>query len=127
MAHIAASDITDDVVARFDLTEYLALAETELADLAEQRGVGSGDISDPLHYKVKQWLVAWVCMRVCLDKIGVNNTDVPAEIEKYTVKYKLYLKREASLRTEISISMLVDQVDEMRDRANPNHGWLFRG
>lgn len=127
MSEIVAADITDGVISQFTLTSYLTEADNELYDLAESFGVyDTDDIeTDPLHYKVKRYLVAFVCMRVAQDKSGVNNTETP-DIEKYRIKYLDYKREVDKLRSQISQPMITGNVDQIKDRAI-GFGSIFRG
>lgn len=128
MPNISAGDISDKVLAQHTLTAYLTEADNELYDLAEQLGVidsASIEIA-PLHFKVKRYLIAYVCMRVCEDNQGLNNNDIP-EMDKYAVKYKQYKGTCDRLRPQISREMILGTVDEQRDRAGVSSGVLYRG
>jgi hypothetical protein len=127
MSYIAAGDVTDKVLNQFDLSSYITESDSELDDLAEELGVRDAtDIEDsPLHYKAKRFLIAFVCMRVAQDNMGVNNVEVP-EVEKYVIKYNVYRKEYSKLKGEITAPMLTGDVDEMRDRAGVGTGILFR-
>ena len=96
MAYISDSDITDKLANQFSasFSTYHSLTDNQLLDIAEQIGVrdsddisvdGSGYISS---WFIKQYLVAWFCMRLFLDKMGINNVTL-SEDEKYAVKYDL--------------------------------------
>lgn len=128
MSYLKEADITDTVLSKHTLTGYITESDSELDDVAETLGVRDPtDIeTSPLHYKIKRYLICFVCMRVAQDKMGVNNVDLP-EIEKYTIKYNVYRKELAKLRTQITAPMLTGDVDEMRDRAGVQTGILFRG
>jgi hypothetical protein len=127
MSYLSPSDITDAVVKQHTLTAYLTEADAELLDMAESLGVmSSTSIVAPLHNTVKQFLTAYVCMRVCEDNVGVNNLPIPAE-DKYEVKRSIYEKKYQALRSRISSPMLTGTVDEARDRAGAKSGIIFRG
>lgn len=127
MSYITADDVTANVAIGFDLEPYIAEADGEIDDLAEKLGVrDTTDIeTNPLHYKVKRYAVAYVLMRLCQDKAGTNNVDLP-EVEKYLALYNVYRKEVEAVRSQIGAEMLVGDVDELRDRAK-NTGTLFRG
>jgi len=115
--YINANDIKANISIGFDLEEYLEEADGEIEDLAQKLGVSTTDIeTNPIHYKVKRYGVVYVLMRLCQDKIGTNNPDVP-EIEKYMVLYGVYMKEYERLKSEISVEMLTGNVNEIRDRA----------
>lgn len=124
---ITDPDITDNVIKKFQLTDYIAETNNEIWDVAEKKGVR--DATDlelsPVHHKIKRCAVAYLCMRVSEDFMGTNNNDIP-EMEKYAIKYKVYHDRYIELRGEISRSMFTGDVDEVRDRANLRTGIIFR-
>jgi len=81
--------------------------------------------TDPVHFKVKQYAVAWVGREMCRDYMGTNNNDLPVEIEKYAVKYKIYKDRVKELAGEITEEVLTGDVGDASDRATTHR--LFRG
>ena len=123
--YIKTEDITDKVVNVFDLispTDYLAEADQEVIDLAARNGVFDADdiATESGHvksHKVLRYAVVFLCMRVCQDKMGVNNTDLPIEIEKYAVKYNMYMKELKMLDGQITKEMITDTVDQVSERA----------
>lgn len=127
MAYITSADISDKVVEQHTLTDYLTEADNEMIDIAEQNGVTSiaSIEDDPLHFKIKRYLIAYVCMRVCEDNQGLNNNDIP-EMDKYAVKYKQYKTTCDRLRPQISREMITGDIDEARDRAGTSSGVLYR-
>jgi hypothetical protein len=117
MSYINPDDLKASVAIGFDLEPYLEEADGEINDLAQRNGIFSSDIqTNPLHYKVKRYGVVYILMRLCQDKLGTNNTDIP-DIEKYMVLYGIYLKELEKLKSEISVEMMTGEVDEQRDRA----------
>jgi hypothetical protein len=124
--YITVDDIKSNIVAGFELQSYLDESDEEVQDLAERLGVRDpSDIKVPLHYKIRRYAVVYTIMRLCQDKIGTNNIELP-EYEKYLVQYQMYKKELEELRGQISIEMLIGQVNEIRDRA-VNTGTIFRG
>lgn len=120
MAYLVAADITDKVISNgvFSLTDYLDEADDAVNALAETHGIYSTDLieTDPLHYLVKRYAISYLCMRVCQDKMGVNNVDFP-DSEKYAVKYDMYSRAIPDLRNMITRDMLTGTVDEVSDRS----------
>jgi len=125
--YLEYDDIKANIANGFELEPYLDEADSEVIDLAETLGVRNTDDieNNPLHYKIKRYAVVFVLMRVCQDKIGTNNVELP-DLEKYTVLYNMYFKELARLKGEISVEMVTGQVNETRDRAI-NTGTIFRG
>lgn len=131
MAYIANSDITDVLANQFSssFSVYHALVDNQLLDLAERLDVDTTDIDTDddgyiSSWAIKQYLVAWFCMRLFLDKMGLNNIDL-AESEKYAVKYELYRKMATTMEVKITREMLMGNVETIRDRVAFSHH-LFR-
>jgi len=128
--YISASDLTDKVINSFPSatrTAKITLSTTALNDLAATKGVDSDSIeTDPVHYLVKQWCIAWVGMEICFDHMGTNNNEF-AEQEKYRIKYREYRERVNDLTSQITPQVLYGSTDSIRDRATVKMGILFRG
>lgn len=126
MSYISSDDILDTIVTGLDLSPYLAEVKLEIEDLAEQKGVrDTTQISDPIHYKLKRYGICYVIMRVCQDKLGLNDVSIP-ELEKYKIKYDMYKKEIAELRDLITYEMITGTIGAIRDRV-VNTGLIFRG
>lgn len=113
MAYISDIDITDEVVKQFltQFSTYHSLVDNKLIDVGLSLGVDAGDFNlDDNGYisnwYIKQYLVCWFCMRLCLDKMGMNNVSI-SEMEKYAVKYNFYLKEADKMERQITKSMLI--------------------
>ena len=122
MSYIEYSDITDSVVRAFGettVTPYITKSDYQVNDVAEQLGITDTDQieTDPVHFKIKEYAIAYVGREVCMDKMGMNNNNLPVEIEKYAVKYKLYREKVLALRKELSLPMFNGTVDQAKDRA----------
>lgn len=133
MAYIQDSDITDEVAKQFtsSFATYHTLSDSQLIDLGVQLGVddtddfavdGSGYISS---WFIKQYLVCWFCMRLFLDKAGINNVSNPMDEEKYYVKYNFYKKETEKKESKITRQMLTGNVNSISDRADFNN-FLYR-
>jgi hypothetical protein len=131
MSYIQATDVTDSVVNAFTLTAYITEADLEVNDIAARRGVFDTDDIDVdddgyvTSYKLKRYAITFVCYRVCQDKMGLNNNDLPIEIEKYAVKHKMYKSEFDQLDGQITAEMITGAVDQVADRATAQR--LFRG
>lgn len=128
--YIDSGDITDQVLLDTGLSTLLdaklTASDDAVEDLAEQFGVEAADIeTDPVHFKIKEWAVAWVGMKMCFDIMGKANAEIP-EIEKYKIKYNDYVAQLNSYRTEITYKILTGTVTEARDRGIRS-GILYRG
>lgn len=120
--YIKVEDIKDKVVNVFALDDYLVETDQEVIDLAARNGVFDADdiATEDGHvksHKVLRYAVVFLCMRVCQDKTGVNNTDLPVEIEKYAVKFKMYKDELKMLDGQITKEMITGTVDQVADRA----------
>lgn len=126
MSYLQSEDITANVATGFDLEPYLIEADGEINDQAEKLGVRTtSDIeTNPLHYKIKRYGVAYVLLRVTQDKIGTNNPEI-SDQDKYLSLYEVYRRELESLRPQLSYEMFTGQIDEIRDRANST-GILYR-
>lgn len=126
MSYITRELIKDKIIENFDIADYIEETENEINDLAETLGVSVDDIEDdPLHYKIIRYGVAFCLKRLCQDKTGANNVDLP-DIEKYYIKYKMYDKDVKELKPQITREMFEGYVDEIKDRARVS-GTLYRG
>jgi len=124
--YIQVDDIKSNIVQGFELQPYLYETDEEVRDAAERLGViDPDDIHIPLHYKIKRYAVVYTLMRLCQDKMGTNNVEMP-EMEKYAVQYGMYNKELEQLRGQLSIEMFTGKVNEIRDRAI-NTGTIYRG
>jgi len=118
MAYIQSTDVTDSVVNAFDLTNYITEADLEVNDIAARRGILDTDdiaVDDDGYissYKLKRYAITFVCYRVCQDKMGLNNNDLPVEIEKYAVKHKMYKAEFDQLDGQITAEMIAGEVDQ---------------
>jgi hypothetical protein len=117
--YITISDITDTIATGFttEMTNvYIPRSTEAVNDLAETQGIESEDIeTNPVHFKIKRYAVAYALRELCLDKIGFNNVEI-AEIEKYRIKYMEYNNRVNQLATQITPPMFTGEVDEAIDR-----------
>jgi hypothetical protein len=126
MSYISSDDILDTIVSGLDLSPYLAEVKLEIEDLAEQKGVrNTDDIADPIHYKLKRYGICYVVMRLCQDKLGLNDVSIP-ELEKYKIKYDMYRKECSELRDLVTYEMITGKISAIRDRAIST-GLIFRG
>lgn len=104
------TDITDKVISQHitaNDSAYLLEADQEIIDLAERRGVDDAVITSTLHFKLKRYGIYYVCMRVCEDNAGLNNTESPID-DKYFLKLDHYKKKLDNLIPQISSSMFTD-------------------
>ena len=126
MSYISRADVTDNIISNFDLAPYLIETDNEIIDLAESLGVSENAIeTNPLHNKIKRYAIAFCLMRLCQDKTGSNNIELP-EMEKYVVKYEIYRKEVEKLRQQINYEMFTGTVLTIRDRAVVS-GTIYRG
>lgn len=115
MAYITAADIKSNLVAGFNLTDYLSEADSEVVDIAEKLGVrDSTEIKTPLHYKIKRYAVVYCLMRLAQDKIGTNQPDTA--IEKYKDLYSLYRAELKDLYPQLTYEMVTGNVSSITGR-----------
>lgn len=125
MSYIQVSDLTDKMVEKIQLQNYLTKADAAIIDLAEELGVRTvADIkSDPLHFKVKRYGEVFIYARICSDFMGTNNVAILED--KYFVKGSKYEKELAQLKDEITREMLTGSVNQISDRS-VGCGIIFR-
>lgn len=135
MAYIANSDILDTLVNQFSssFTTYHTLTDFQMVDLAEQLGITDSDDIDTdddgyvSSFFIKRYLVAWFCMTLLFDKMGLNNVEF-SETEKYRVKYEYYKDIVQDKDKKITYEMVTGNVDEIADRSSgATSGLIFRG
>lgn len=116
MSYITESDIKADFTTGIDLSDYISRADSEIIDLAERKGVrNTDDISTPIHYKIKEYIVSWVLMQIALDSYGTNAVDTT--YEKYRDLYDIYKTRVNELYPQITYEMITGNVDSLVSRA----------
>lgn len=135
MAYISSDDVTDVLVRQFltSFSTYHTLTDSQMVDIAEQLGVTDSDDIDTdddgyvSSFFIKQYLVAWFCMRLLFDKIGINNVSIDDQ-EKYSVKYEFYRNIVEKKERRITREMITGDVDEVGDRSSGStSGLIFRG
>lgn len=129
-SYIDETDITDSAIQEAglatELTAKMNLVDDALEDMAMQKGVEDTDIeTDPVHYLVKRWCVAWVCMELCFDMIGKNKDETEADI--YNVKYQHYQRRLQDAESQINAEVLMGTADTQRERPGPRTGTIMIG
>jgi len=126
-SYLTADDVTANVAVGFDLEPYINEADGEIQDIAERLGIRSPDDSiqtNPLHYKIKRYGIAYILMRLCQDKAGSNNSEV-SDNEKYLNLYTMYRREVESLRPQLSYEMFIGNISAIRDRSTVS-GTIFR-
>jgi len=124
MSYLTAADIKSNLAQGFDLTQYLAEADSEINDVAEKLGVrDTASIKTPLHYKIKRYAIVFVLMRLAQDKIGTVSQDVA--VEKYRDQYEMYKTELRGLSSQITYEMVTGTVNSIIARSSV-HG-LYRG
>lgn len=126
-SYLTADDVTANIAVGFDLESYINEADGEINDVAERLGLRETDDieTNPLHYKIKRYGVAYILMRLCQDKAGSNNVDI-TENEKYLNLYAMYAREVERLRPQLSVEMFTGNVNSIAERAIVS-GTLFRG
>lgn len=114
MAYLTTADITDTIKGSFDLTNYLTLADAEIVNKARSYGLLETDIATPIDFCIKQWAVAWVLMRLCLDKTGASNPE-NIEGDKYFIKYNIYRDQNWYYAKKLTKEMFLGTVETQTD------------
>ena len=124
MSYIKADDIRSNLVAGFDIVDYLEEANNEVIDVAEKLGIRDTDlISTPVHYKIKRYGVVFVLMRLAQDKIGTNQSDVA--LEKYRDLYAMYKVELKELLPQLTYQMYTGTVQTITGRTSQSG--FYRG
>lgn len=113
--YIEASDITDNLMQDFTLTDYVKRANNALETLALERQLQISDIGFPVSQRVRDFCVYTACKLFMLDKMGTNNNGIPADIEKYSVKYKTYKKLADEQMQNLTWQVIAGDVDYRED------------
>lgn len=123
MTYIVGTDITDrlikDVVIHDD--SYFDRADAALNDLAVELDVETADISDPIHYRVKEYLKAFVGYSVCEDLMGQSPQKLVEEgiqDDPYEVKLRHYKKVLPEKKALITEEILKDEADQPEEFAS---------
>jgi hypothetical protein len=126
MSYISTSDIKDNITDGVNLQDYILRADEEINDLAQSLGIyDTDDIeTNPLHYKIRCYGEAFIIKNVCKNLMGKNDVQI-SDMETYAVKYNIYMKELAALKSEISQEMFTGVVNQIADRAVFS-GWIFR-
>jgi len=130
--YIKDSDITDMLARQFltSFPTYHTLTDAQMLNIAEQRGIFDVSLINVdeggyvLSSTVKQYLVYWFCMKLFLDKMGVNELAL-SDMEKYAVKYNLYSELVDKEERKITRYMIEGTVYNIPDQVQSNI--LFRG
>jgi hypothetical protein len=110
MAYITTADITDsvarDFVADVDtrLTAWMTNTTAEIESIAQEKGVAVADIETPIHYKIKEYAIAYYCFLIFQDSFGENDVEV-AEMEVHERKLQYYLEKCNALRPTLTKEM----------------------
>jgi len=124
MSYISTSDISDKIADGFDITPYILEADQAVEDLAERVGVRTvSDIkTNPVHYKIRRYATVYSLMRLCQDRIGAINPDMP-ESNKYLIQYGMYKKELDSLVQQIGARMFTGDISSISDRVSSVEIW----
>jgi hypothetical protein len=135
--YITKESIVDNIVKAFltantnALDAYFTEADDYLEDFAQTLGVYADDIDTDVGgqataFLVRRFCLVFLCMRVCQDKAGTNNIDSSPDMDKYYVKYNMYLKELSEVTKQITPEVLMNTVNSIKDRATTQGTFLFR-
>lgn len=65
--------IRDQLIAKAVTDEVIEEAKDSLLDIVNDLGLTEKDIPSPLPYKVRRYLVAWICNEVCMNMARTYN------------------------------------------------------
>ena len=122
--YITAADITATVAQDYNMSPYISGVNQDLEYLAYSLNVGSGEISEPVHYIIREYGKALCLRELYKDKIGANNNDM-ATSDKYMVLFELENKEVERLRRDITQEMFIGVADTPSELTRTTV--LFRG
>lgn len=109
--YIATTDITDSLARDFisgtdtRLDTWMTNTDLEIESIAQEKGVSTALIEKtPLHYKIKEYAIAYYCSLIFQDCFGENNVEL-AENEVYKAKLTYYLEKCNFLRPNLTKEM----------------------
>lgn len=115
MSYITAEDIKSNLIAGFDISDYIEEADQEINDVGQKLGIRDVSyISIPVHYKIRRYGIVFILMRLAQDKIGTNQPDIT--MEKYQMLYEMYQKELKILYSQLTYEMFTGNVDSMIGR-----------
>lgn len=124
MSYIAAEDIKSNLIAGFDISDYIEEADYEINDVAEKLGVrDTSNISIPLHYKIKRYGIVFILKRLSQDKLGTNQPDIA--LEKYQRLFEIYTEELKQLYPQLTYEMFTGTVKTQTGRTSSNG--FYRG
>jgi len=104
-----------------DLDEFVDLAENQVNDIAEARGVSVGDIkTDPVHYKITRYAQCYAIGMALVSYGKVNNNSKRGYSEKYHDYYK---EKIDTLEDQLTYQIFVGGVNSPLDRARVSNCW----
>lgn len=111
--YIATTDITDSVARDFvDLIDpridtWMTNVDLELESIAQEKGVAPEQIEKtPLHYKIKEYSIAYYCFLVFQDCFGENEVELATQ-EVHKQKLDYYLNKCNYLRPNLTKEMFI--------------------
>jgi hypothetical protein len=113
--YITTADVTSLVLSDFNLSGYVNAANSHLDGIAASLSM-SGQVSSPVNYLVKEYLVNYTSRQACLDKVGTNAVELGAT-DKYILLYEVFNREVERLRMYITPEILSDTVNEPSDTA----------
>ena len=109
--YIATTDITDSLAKNFidgtdsRLDAWMTNTDLEIESIAQEKGISTTQIEKtPLHYKIKEYAVAYYCSLIFQDCFGMNTVEIEAN-EAYKAKLTYYLDKCNFLRPNLTKEM----------------------
>lgn len=130
--YITTSDIGDslarDFVAGTDsrLDMWMSNTDLEIESIAQEKGITASLIEKtPLHYKIKEYAVAYYCFLIFQDCFGENSVEL-AENEVYKAKLTYYLEKCNFLRPNLTKEMFYVEGSTLTpaDRISGGQIWI---
>jgi hypothetical protein len=108
--YIATTDVTDSVARDFingtdsRLDTWMANVDLEIESIAQEKDLATTEIETPIHYKIKEYAIAYYCFLIFQDAFGENAVEVDGQ-EIHEKKLKYYLEKCNYLRPTLTKAM----------------------
>ena len=129
--YISTTDITDSVARDFvnatdsRLDIWMQNTDFEIESIAQEKGILPADISKtPLHYKIKEYAIAYYCFLIFQDCFGENEVELSAE-EVHNQKLKYYLEKCNFLRPILTKEMFAITTADLTPSSRISGGLIY--
>jgi hypothetical protein len=125
--YLTMADVRDETLKNLVTDDYLALGDRYITTLCKRRGVTVSDVTKPLPDLARELLIAYTCMSIALDKMGVGSQQAGhgVELDIYMVKEKAWRREFERLEPQVTAEVLLDEADTPGEFASSI--MIFRG